>query len=664
MWDLPQSVAEIKSIAGRTSRGLTLRQLRDVLRACGLEADAVFFDRRKIETYPCSGVVLLDRGHYVVVRRYRSDHLEVFDPAIGWAWVKRRRLARAANGFGIQIRGRAPSAPRSLTAAESTNRMRLARPLLRRVGIMALVVFAVAQLITLLLPLVSKESIDAVTRGRELGFVPAVGLGFILVSLTSTLTSQLGQMLSLRATQRAQRALGREVFDHLAGMPHAWFETNRPSTIQNKVSSAEALLSFAADFFRSISGIAVSLIVGALALFYISPWLALPGLCSLAVSVAIDLMFNQSQREQIAATLEVSQRKQAFNLDLLAQMPLFARFGTLRRSRALYGMIVSQGAVLDAKMQTLRSWRTLAGSAVKSSETLVFVSLAAAFMHQGGYTLGAFVALGSYKDLLAQSMATLFQLRQRNKALEIHRLQTRDLAGTPSPNYAQQRVVECGQVRLENTSFRYGSLDALVLQRLNLAIDAGECIAIKGPSGAGKSTLAKLLAGVLLPTDGRVLIDSEPPLHPMHGFGAVLQGDRLITGSIRDNVTLFRMNVSDEDVEKALRTAEIYEWVMSLPMRLNTVVADSMTGISGGQKQRLLIARAVLETPRLLLLDEATASLEVEVERKILETLRSTGATLILIAHRPEVWTLADRIVSLNADGTLELAVDTRRAAS
>ena len=139
----------------------------------------------------------------------------------------------------------------------------------------------------------------------------------------------------------------------------------------------------------------------------------------------------------------------------------------------------------------------------------------------------------------------------------------------------------------------------------------------------------------------------------MHGMGAVLQSDRLIGGSIRDNILLYRRNIDDAEIVAALEAAALDEFVRGLPMRLSTQVGEGIGGLSGGQKQRLLIARAVLGNPRLIILDEATSSLEVAVEAQILANLKSSGATVILIAHRPEVWALADRIYELDESGRL-----------
>lgn len=181
----------------------------------------------------------------------------------------------------------------------------------------------------------------------------------------------------------------------------------------------------------------------------------------------------------------------------------------------------------------------------------------------------------------------------------------------------------------------------------------GECVVIRGASGAGKSTIAKLLVGQLTPTAGEVRIDGLPPEGALHGVAAVLQSDGLIGGTIRDNLLMYRRGIGDSELMAALEDAALDRFVRELPMRLWTQVGEGIGGLSGGQRQRLLIARALLGRPKLLILDEATSSLEVAVEARILERVRATSATVILIAHRPEVWALADRVYELDDSGRL-----------
>ncbi|HMJ05437.1 MAG TPA: ATP-binding cassette domain-containing protein, partial [Chthoniobacterales bacterium] len=239
------------------------------------------------------------------------------------------------------------------------------------------------------------------------------------------------------------------------------------------------------------------------------------------------------------------------------------------------------------------------------------------------------------------------------RSLEIHRLQAATLLAPANHRMKAVRQVTRGEVVFRNVSFSYGSLDRLVLNDVSFRICEGECTIIRGPSGAGKSTIAKLLSGQLEPTRGAIEVDGAPLADIMNGMAAVLQSDRLVTGTIRENIAFFRRGIADEEITEALQIAALDDFVLNLPMGLSTQVGETMAGLSGGQRQRLLIARAVLRKPKLLILDEATSSLEIEVESQIFGKLRSVGSSMLVIAHRPEVWRLADQILAVDGDGRL-----------
>ena len=132
------------------------------------------------------------------------------------------------------------------------------------------------------------------------------------------------------------------------------------------------------------------------------------------------------------------------------------------------------------------------------------------------------------------------------------------------------------------------------------------------------------------------------------GLASLMQTDRLFAGTIRENVTLLRKDHSDKEVLEALQIVDMHDFVMALPMGLNTFISEGSAGLSGGQRQRMLLARALILRPRLLLLDEATASLDVTTERAIFDRLKSLKMTIVAITHRPEVWSLWDVILDLD----------------
>jgi ATP-binding cassette subfamily B protein RaxB len=648
----PLATSEIKRIGGTTSRGLTLKQVRDIFRALDLEADVIFFDRNRAESFPTNGVVLLSHGHYVVIGRRRGDRLQIFDPNIGWAWMKRQKFARKCNGLAIQVAAPADAKrwkPPSLGRVDRFVKAALEG----RTGRRVVLCFALAQLITLLLPLLSMRAVNESLGGVRIGTLSAVAIGFAAISLTNILMSLLGDLAQSRAKRIAAVAMSRRTFDELSRKPSYWFETNSAPAIQNRVGSLAVLLDFRLDAMRAIGGAVVTFVIGICAMVFVSPYLLIPGILALGVSLLLDLGFERVQRSHFASVVETSQRRQKFVLDTLSQIPVISRFGALPAAKSRFSSLSRGAEAVEAQLKSLKGWQAALRMLVKSGETLFFVIVAAAFMGSGHFSLGGFVAVGAYKDLIATSISSIFALHIQRRSLEVHRLQAASLLNNHDCTQAPAREITGGRVELTNVSFSYGSLDRPVLREVSLRIEPGECVILRGPSGSGKSTIAKIVTGSLVHTGGDVQVDGGPPTGAMVGMASVLQSDRLIDGTIRENVTFFRRNVPDEEVIAALRVAQIADFVLSLPMRLQTQIGEGMSGLSGGQRQRILIARAALGAPRLLVLDEATSSLEVAVEASILQRFRDLGTTMLLLAHRPEVWSLADRIYTLDCDGRL-----------
>lgn len=646
-----RSVSELKAEAGTTSRGLSVRQVRDALRHYGIGAEAIYFDRSRSEAYPCPGLLLLAKGHYIVLTHRSGDVFRTYDPNYGWHQLNRQQLARLTEGVGIEV-----ALPR---------RARFTPPAIPplptffwtlfggRLGWMAIGVAALTQIAALSLPLLSQRSIDELGARLQPSLLGTVGLGFLLITTLSTLTSFASTALGLKISRRSARRLAQHTFDRLSRQPIAWFSRTSPAAIQYQIAGLDVQHSLVGEIIRVSITISITLTIGLLALLFVSPWLALPGLIGAAISITVDLMFNRRQLSLQHASMQTLQRRAALNYDLLTQIPLLSRFGALARGRTRYAGVVCRSDAIDARLQSLRNWRGLVLGFVKSADTLVFVTLSALLMQRGNYSLGAFVALGAYKDLVAQAVLSAFALRQRIKQTDSHRLQTQDLLKVDLERPLDAGVtVMAGLVELSGVSFGYGSLDRYILRDVDLQVHPGECVVIRGESGIGKSTIARLVCGSVAPSSGRVAIDGQSVTLPLTGLGSVLQEDRLISGSVRENVLLFRQGFDDAAVFAALEIAELDEFVRSLPMGLNTQATETGGGLSGGQRQRLLIARAVLGDPKLIVLDEATASLEVARERSIIERLKARGATLVIVSHRPEVWSLADRLLEVS-DGTV-----------
>jgi ATP-binding cassette subfamily B protein RaxB len=198
---------------------------------------------------------------------------------------------------------------------------------------------------------------------------------------------------------------------------------------------------------------------------------------------------------------------------------------------------------------------------------------------------------------------------------------------------------------------------APLLTNVNLLLVAGASIAITGPSGAGKTTLMKIMLGLLQPTSGKIYLDGKDITqvglkHYRKKIAAVMQDDTLLTGSIADNISFFDPQPDYLKIEQCAQLAAIHEDINKMTMGYNSLVGDMGSNLSGGQIQRLLLARALYQSPCVLFMDEATSHLDKENEAKISEQIQHLPMTRIMIAHRQETINMAEHVYSLK-DGAL-----------
>ena len=293
-------------------------------------------------------------------------------------------------------------------------------------------------------------------------------------------------------------------------------------------------------------------------------------------------------------------------------------------------------------------------------ENVVVIYLAALLVMSNSLSVGMVLAFIAYKNQLTSRFANFIEQIIQFKMMRLHLDRIADIAltkqeanrdGDLAYRGSNDNKVK-GQLSLKNISFSYSDDQAPILKDINLTLNSGESIAITGPSGEGKTTLMKIMLGLLQPTSGKVLLDGMDITqlglkNYRKQIAAVMQDDTLLAGSIADNISFFDPQPNYLKIEQCARHAAIHSDITKMTMGYNSLVGDMGSNLSGGQLQRLLLARALYQSPCVLFLDEATSHLDQENEAKISEQIKHLEMTRIMIAHRQETINMADKVFEL-----------------
>jgi ATP-binding cassette subfamily B protein RaxB len=291
---------------------------------------------------------------------------------------------------------------------------------------------------------------------------------------------------------------------------------------------------------------------------------------------------------------------------------------------------------------------------------LLVVYLGAHAVLRQELTIGLLLAFLAYRGNFTSSAISLVGQLQRFRLVGVHLERLSDVVGEKKEQLRvtpRAGLLPAPAIRAEALTFAYGPTEAPIFDSIDFEIPAGSLVAIVGPSGAGKTTLVRVMLGLLPSTGGRLLIDGVPlgpaTVSAWRGrIGAVMQDDHLLTGTLADNIAFFDPRIDPQMVEEAAKAARIHDDIVRMPMAYQSLIGDMGAALSAGQRQRIMLARALYRDPDVLFLDEGTANLDEENERAIAAMIAKLAVTRIVVAHRPALVAHADIVFRLE-DGRM-----------
>jgi ATP-binding cassette, subfamily B, bacterial MsbA len=461
--------------------------------------------------------------------------------------------------------------------------------------------------------------------------------------------------------------LRKGLFAHLMTLSIRFFENRRIGEITSRLTSdIGTVQSAVSQAVAQLINQSIQLVGGVVVLFVISPQLTLVMLAVLPVVIVAAAVFGRRLRRISTAFQDEVAEANASAEEAIAGIRIVQSFTAEAHERDRYRSRIDDSFASAIRRAKVRAWfipTVIMSMSIGIGVVLWFGGRQALAGDLAPGTLITFLLLtvlvaasiGSFTGLYSQLQEAIGASRRIFELLDTH-------SDLPEPERPVAWTEAHGAVRFEGVRFRYGGRgDALVLDDIDLDVRPGEVIALVGPSGAGKTTMVTLLPRFFDPTEGRVLVDGvdlrDLATHELRRrIGIVPQETLLFSGTLRENVRYGRPDARDDEIVAACEAANAHAFITSFPDGYDTVVGERGVKLSGGQRQRVAIARALLKDPRILILDEATSSLDGESEALVQAALERlmVGRTTFVIAHRLSTVVGADRIIVLDGGRIVE----------
>jgi len=541
----------------------------------------------------------------------------------------------------------------------------------RRV-VLAMLALIIAKVISVSTPFFYKAAVDALA-GVAPGEATLLGLGAVgltvaygLARLGNVGFGELRDAIFVRVGQRALRQLALETFTHIHRLSMRYHITRKTGglsrIIERGVKGVDFLLRF---MLFSVGPLILELsMVAILFAVLFNVWYMVAVVLTIWIYVTFTFRITEwrvgIRRKMNTQDTDANQKA----IDSLLNFETVKYFGAEAREAARY-----DGAMGQYEGLAVRNGQSLSvlnfGQAVIITTGLVIVMVMAALgVQRGELTVGDFVMVNAYMIQITMPLNFLGTVYREIRQALVDMGEMFDLLGQPAeitdkPGAPALRVSE-GRVEFDAVSFSYDA-ERPILHKVTITVPAGQTVALVGPSGSGKSTIGRLLFRFYDVTAGALRIDGQDvrdvtqnSLHSL--IGVVPQDTVLFNDTIYYNIAYGRPEASQQEVEAAARAAKIHDFIASLPNGYETTVGERGLKLSGGEKQRVGIARTILKNPPILLLDEATSALDTQTERDIQDSLKAMGQgrTVITIAHRLSTIADADRIVVLEAGRIVE----------
>jgi HlyB family type I secretion system ABC transporter len=659
-WGKNFSINQLRRVANVDRSGASIKGLIAAAEFVGFMARPRKADLVALQSQELPAIAHWKGNHYVVVYQVTKRHVIISDPHVGRLVLSRQEFVAGWTGYTLLL---TPTA-KFEQAPESKQSLWKYAQILEPYKLVLLEIFAaslIIQIVGLFAPIFTQILLDRVVVQRSISTLIAVGTGLLIFKIFQVVIMTLRRYLLYHTANRIDLSLIVGFISHTFNLPLGYFETRYVGDITSRINENRKIRSFlTGDAITTVLDV-LSLFVYIALMFWYSWKLSLLALVVVPVFTIVTVFATPFLVRVSRESFNASTKEKSYLIEGLTGISTIKSMGVEQTVRWRWEDLINESIRITFSGQMIQERVEFCTALIETTISSLLLIFGVWLVIQNQLTIGQLIAFNMLVINVISPLKRMITLWNNFQEIRIAIERTDDVINTEAEaGLAGENLVTIppikGQIRFENVTFRYNlESETNTIENLSFAIQPGQTIALVGRSGSGKTTISKLLLGLYAPVQGKVTIDgydlSKISLKSLRQqTGVVNQDTFLFGGTIWENLTIGHPNASQGAIEEAARLAGAADFIEELPLKYGSQVGEGGGLLSGGQRQRVAIARALLGKPRLLVLDEATSSLDAESERIIQNNLNTIlkNQTTLVIAHRLSTVRKADLILVMD----------------
>jgi ATP-binding cassette, subfamily B, bacterial HlyB/CyaB len=659
-YGIGMTLGKLRELANVTTQGATLDSLARTGESIGFTTRGVQCTFDTLRSFELPVIVHWEGYHYVVVYGVSSTQVWVADPAVGFKKMSVEEFERGWSGTCLTFTRRQDVAA---VAASRSPWVRFARYLLpyKKILLHLFMATFVIQILGIVPPMIIQNILDGVIVHQNVNLLHLLIVGLIISNLFTQLTATIRATLANFMVRKLDFTMMSQFLRHTFSLPYSFFAKRKTGDIFARFQENQTIRAFLTESTIStvLNLLMIFIYFSVLFLYNVKLTLLLIAFVVpiLGLTVLVTPRVKKFAREVFAASTDAK----SYLMESIGGAETVKGMGIERPVRLKWETKYAKALEIQYRSAAFNIGVGFCGQLLNSATTIAILWAGASLVLDRELTIGQLIAFNALMGSVLSPLMGLVGLWSlaNDASVAMERLgDVLDLEPEQKAEDIASRVVIPelqGDVKFEGVYFRYGGEDTpYVLENISLDIKPGELIAIVGRSGSGKTTLAKLLVGFYQPSEGRLTVDGYDisvidKEYYRQQVGYVMQSNLLFSGTIAENIACGNDEPDRRRIEDVAKRADAHGFISKMPQGYQQIVGERGTGLSGGQIQRLCIARALYREPRLLVLDEATSALDSQSESNIIANMDEIlkGRTAVVIAHRLSTIMRADKILVL-----------------